>query len=311
MMSELLGYYLADNELTRKSLKKCQDIIKGVIPVWIEIKAEGSVLIKREVKQENELLKDYFSPDEISPLLQNYNLKNEESNKLLENRTVWGRMADKIIKFLQKNKLTSLNINIEGINSSKEKKLNQFIQFFSKKVKKHKIKLEVSIPAKIEDNNSNWGGAYNYKYLGKVADKLMIMAYDYHWSGGPPGAIAPFFWVRDVIDYSLMSCPPGKIYLGLPCYGYDWVVNCPGKKGRGLSYYQVMKIREKYSCQMDWDYESRSPFIKYSKNGQQHEVWFENGKSLKEKIKLVQTFELGGAVFWRLGLEDLSVWDKI
>ena len=309
-MAELLSYYITGRKMARKSLKESQGIIKRLLPVWLELKGEGTILEKVTVPEKKHV-KKYFTKENISPVVQNYKLSNAESNKLLGNSNIWEKVFEKIICFLQREKFPAININLEGIKANQKEQLNEFAKLAGERFTENQISLELSIPAKIEDNNSSWGGAYDYKKLGRYADKLMIMAYDYHWSGGPPGAISPFFWLRDVIDYSLMSCSPVKIYVGLPCYGYDWEVNNADKKAQGLSFHQVMKLKERYSSRVEWDQESQTPFFKYRKQGQAHEVWFENGKSLQKKIKLIENYELGGIVFWRLGLEDMALWEKI
>ena len=40
-------------------------------------------------------------------------------------------------------------------------------------------------------------------------------------------------------------------------------------------------------------------------------IWLEDEKSLEEKMKLVQQYELAGVAAWKLGFERADVWEII
>ena len=64
--------------------------------------------------------------------------------------------------------------------------------------------------------------AQDYAALGHSADRVVVMAYDWHWAFSAPGPIAPTWWVDDVLDYATSVVPPEKLALGVGLYGYDW-----------------------------------------------------------------------------------------
>ncbi len=76
---------------------------------------------------------------------------------------------------------------------------------------------------------------YDIGGIGQVADRVRIMAYDYHVKG--IGPIAPMPWVRSIVEYSTSVMPAGKLQIGVPTYGRAWtrltgssstlVGNCP------------------------------------------------------------------------------------
>ena len=45
-------------------------------------------------------------------------------------------------------------------------------------------------------------------------------------------------------------------------------------------------------------------------DGDQHEVWYENGRSATTKFYLGRRYYLGGIELWRMGGEDPSVTDR-
>jgi spore germination protein YaaH len=71
--------------------------------------------------------------------------------------------------------------------------------------------------------------AATIRRLGRAADQLFVMAYDYHRPGSTvPGSVAPIRGgqanvARDIARY-VAVLGPNRIILGLPYYGYSWPV---------------------------------------------------------------------------------------
>lgn len=73
----------------------------------------------------------------------------------------------------------------------------------------------------------------DYRALGKAANYVLLMTYEWGYKYGPPMAVAPINKVRQVLDYAVTEIPPQKIHLGIPNYGYDWALPfIKGKKCR-------------------------------------------------------------------------------
>lgn len=71
--------------------------------------------------------------------------------------------------------------------------------------------------------------AHDYGAVGSIADKVIIMTYEWGYTYGEPMAVAPIDKVRQVLDYAVMEMPPEKILMGMANYGYSWTL--PYKKG--------------------------------------------------------------------------------
>ncbi len=306
-MCEYIGYYISSNNSSYKSLKENNDKLSGVIAAFLEVDEEGNI-IENINNDDINLLTVLQKNLKIIPMVQNRGLKSEVSNKLLTNKDKWKYLVEELKRLLLKYKFKAVNFDLEGIKGKYKSIYTEFTLFVKKHLNRSGIELSLSIPAKTENHSdSSWTTAYDYQDLGIIADKTIIMAYDYHWPGGPPGPVAPFFWVRDVIDYAIMNIPVQKLYIGLPFYGYAWEVNGNSKRAHGLSYTQIMEIKEKHKCKIEWDQESRTPYIKLA----DREIWFENIASIMEKIKLINKYNLPGVAFWRLGLESPQIWNNL
>jgi len=72
-----------------------------------------------------------------------------------------------------------------------------------------------------------------YRQLGQILDHLVIMSYDFAWSGSAPGPVSPGFWMRDVYDWATSQVPAHKLMMGLPLYSYFWqIYDYPANLGR-------------------------------------------------------------------------------
>lgn len=60
-----------------------------------------------------------------------------------------------------------------------------------------------------------------------------------------------------------------------------------------------------------WNDETGTYYAEYTQDGVIHKIWVEDTKSLELKLKAVSEAKVGGVSFWKLGLEDTSVWNMI
>lgn len=77
---------------------------------------------------------------------------------------------------------------------------------------------------------------FDYGQLAKYADQLVVMAVDFHYSGGTPGPIAPLSNVVQVAKYvHSYGMPLNKLAIEEPNYSYDWEVNAKGGNATNAS----------------------------------------------------------------------------
>lgn len=119
---------------------------------------------------------------------------------------------------------------------------------------------------------------------------------------GPPMAVAPLNMVRRVVEYAVTEIPPEKIKLGIPNYGYDWPL--PYERGvtraRTIGNIEAVQIAIEHGVNIQFDETAQSPFFRYTEEGIEHEVWFEDVRSMRAKFGLIQEFGLVGAGYWQL-----------
>jgi len=82
-----------------------------------------------------------------------------------------------------------------------------------------------------------------YSDLNSYCDTAAIMSYGMAWAGSAPGPVSPRDWLEGIYDYAVTVIEPGKLFMGLPGYGWEWQIyttpHDDGKTYRGtsLTYY--------------------------------------------------------------------------
>lgn len=142
----------------------------------------------------------------------------------------------------------------------------------------------------------------DYKLLGAAADSVLLMTYEWGYTYGPPMAVAPINKVREVVEYAVTEIPTEKIDLGIPNYGYDWTLPFVQgtSKARTISNVEAVQIAIENDAVIQFDQTAMSPYFRYEKDGVQHEVWFEDVRSMKEKFQLITDYNLRGMGYWQI-----------
>ncbi len=144
----------------------------------------------------------------------------------------------------------------------------------------------------------------DYRALGEAADHVLLMTYEWGYTYGPPMAVAPINQVRRVVEYAVTQIPVEKIDLGIPNYGYDWPL--PYERGitmaRTIGNVEAVRIAVQQGAEIQFDELSMSPFFRYNDaiTGMEHEVWFEDVRSLQAKFDLIKEYELRGCGYWQI-----------
>jgi len=144
---------------------------------------------------------------------------------------------------------------------------------------------------------------HNYALLGRAADAVLLMTYEWGYTYGPPLPVAPLPNVRRVVEYALTEIPAEKILLGIPNYGYDWMLPFVQGESRAtsISNQYAVTLAADNGVEISYDSAAQAPFFRYRDDaGREHEVWFEDARSIRAKLSLISRYSLLGAGYWNL-----------
>ena len=152
---------------------------------------------------------------------------------------------------------------------------------------------------------------HDYAAVGAAVNGVLLMTYEWGYTYSPPMAVAPLPQVRAVVDYALTEIPAGKIFLGIPNYGYDWPL--PFQQGvtraRSISNREAIELAVRYGAEILYDETAQSPHFQYTdEQSTLHEVWFEDARSMDAKLRLIAEKGLLGGGFWNLMRPFSQTW---
>ncbi|MFS0669533.1 glycoside hydrolase family 18 protein [Peribacillus frigoritolerans] len=244
----------------------------------------------------------------VTPLATITNLTSEGfspvlAHQVLNNPIARKNLINNIFHLVSRKGYGGVNIDFERVRAEDRDLFTGFLRQLGERLSPAGYILTIAVPAKTSEDIP-WLKGYDYGGIGAVVNYMFIMAYDWHHSGSEPGAVAPITEVRRTIEFAIESVPRRKLIIGVPLYGYDWLVpHKPGTVASAISNQDAIKTAMKYQSPIQYSKEYKSPFFQYRDlAGKTHEVWFEDARSMSEKMVLVRKFGLQAIGAWQLTL---------
>lgn len=222
---------------------------------------------------------------------------------ILTDLEVQQHLLEQASQIMKEKKYFGIDIDFEYIYPSDRIHYNQFIEkattFFHEKGFIVTTALAPKISATQEGTLYE---AHDYAFHGKTVDHIILMTYEWGYTYGPPQAVAPINQVKQVLDYAITEIPSKKILMGIPNYGYDWTLPYQvGTAARSISHPEAMALAQEKKATIQFDEVAQSPFFYYQdENGVEHVVWFEDARSIRSKLELVDEYQLGGVSYWTI-----------
>ncbi|MCL5257557.1 MAG: glycosyl hydrolase family 18 protein [Chloroflexi bacterium] len=301
------GYAVTYDPTSEASLKANINKLDIVAPYFYHVSSEGTV----SGDSDNSMIDIARSHGvKIVPMIAN-TARYDDLHALLSNKTKVDSVINQLADLVVSKGYDGIHIDFEAVNSGDRGLLTQFMAKLHARFQPMGKLVTMAIAAKTHDATSGWAGGYDYADLSQYLDYGVIMAYDYTSSGSSqPGPVAPIDWVRSVASFAVSQMGANKVILGIPFYGYDWN-KAKGPPAKSMKYSDTMAVAQQYNGAIRYDAALQSATMTYVKDGEQHEVWFENQDSFNAKLQVAKDMGLAGFGTWRLGHEDSSVWEFV
>lgn len=225
------------------------------------------------------------------------------AHAVIADEEVKTKLIQNVMEYLDRRNYFGLNIDFEYVREEDRTLYTQFLLDFAAALRRVGYSFSIALAPKISQEQSGLlYTAHDYGAVGSIADKVIIMTYEWGYTYGEPMAVAPIDKVRQVLDYAVMEMPPEKILMGMANYGYSWTL--PYKKGtaaRPLSLSEIPQTAYSQYADIRFDDTAQSPFFRYYDSaGTEHIAWFEDPRSIEAKLKLVSEYGLGGVSYWNI-----------
>jgi spore germination protein YaaH len=158
----------------------------------------------------------------------------------------------------------------------------------------------IALPAREKTLNND---VYDYTRIAPWVDRILVMAYDEHWSTSEPGPVASMNWCRSVAAYSLQVVGPEKLIMGIPFYGRAWGNPSPS---RAYVFSSIERIKQENKVTEIYR-ENGVPTFTYE-IPVTVKVYYEDDYSLSTRFELYRGLGVKSIGFWRLGQENPAIW---
>ncbi|MEH7013692.1 glycoside hydrolase family 18 protein [Neobacillus niacini] len=242
---------------------------------------------------------------------ENDQFSDELGRILLNDIPIQDRFLNNIVATAKKYGFRDIHFDFEFLRPADREAYNQFLRKAKARFQREGWLMSTALAPKTSaTQKGKWYEGHDYRAHGQIADFVVIMTYEWGYSGGPAMAVSPIDQVRKVIEYAITEMPPNKIMMGQNLYGYDWTLPfIQGSVAKAVSPQQAIELAAKYKVQIQYDLKAQAPFFRYTaEDGKRHEVWFEDARSIQAKFNLIKELNIRGMSYWKLGLAFPQNW---
>ncbi|NLX63596.1 MAG: LysM peptidoglycan-binding domain-containing protein [Clostridiaceae bacterium] len=239
----------------------------------------------------------------ITNIGENGGFDSDLASTILGSTAIQDTLLDNIVRIMEEKNYSGLDIDFEYIYPSDREKYNNFLRRAAARLRPLGYSITTALAPKISaDQEGLLYEAHDYPVHGALADHVILMTYEWGYTYSQPRAVAPINEVRRVLNYAVTAIPREKIFMGIPNYGYNWTLPFEeGTAARTISNTGAVDLAYEVGAWISYDPIAQAPFFKYyDSNGRQHEVWFEDARSILAKLTLANEFRVGGISYWTI-----------
>ena len=258
---------------------------------------------------------------EVWALVSNLENPDVDTAAVLSHTSSRDNLTNNLISYAIQYNLDGINVDFEALSvDGVGNSYIQFIRELSLKCANNGIVLSVDnyVP-------SDYTRFYNRSEQALFADYVIVMAYDEHYSGSEEaGSVASIGYVTQGVEDTLKEVPANQLILGMPFYTRVWSetpASQPTDEADSAAYYdlssyatsmtEVSKLLKANGVEPVWLEDVGQNYAEYQNNGVTYKIWIEDASSLEKKLTVMDHYGLAGGAFWKLGMEDSSIWDTI
>lgn len=219
-----------------------------------------------------------------------------------------------------KNPYAGVTIDFEGLRTADRDNFTDFLRQLSEaldSLDSRSLSLYVCVQPALA--TGSYYDGYDYRAIGDLADKVILMAYDYdtHDLSGYEGTTyhqtacpAPI----DQVFYSLMAITDAdsgvqdrsKVVLGFSCKNVAWQIDESGKLVSGTPVYPsnetVSKRLQQSDTVLGWSEAYQHSYAIYTtEDGSRYFLWYQNADTLQKAMEAAALLDVSGVSVWRLG----------
>ena len=302
----VLAFHQISNAEANKGLQSLLTNATGVnilAPTWYAIKDnEGNLNSYSDVAY---VALSHSTGRKVFATLNNFDAGKIDLKSLLSSGTKRSKLIEALIQDMQGKGIDGINVDIELLPEKAARDYLEFMRELSIACRKNGLYLSVDCYVPF-----NYNAYYNIKELGTICDYVVIMCYDEHYAGSEEaGSVSSLSYVSRGIEETAAVMDKDRIIIALPFYTRVWITDQSGKlRSEALSIRAAAAWIQEKNVSLEWLSDIGQNYGSIQDGNEKKEIWMEDEKSMKEKMKLLQENGIQGVAAWKLGQEPEGFW---
>ena len=210
----------------------------------------------------------------LAPMDASGNFSSDSAHAMFNNPEVQTTLINNLVTAIKAKGYGGIDIDFEFILPDDKDAFLNFVKAVNSRLDQEGLVTFVALAPKTSGEQKGLlYEAHDYPTIGAVVDKVLLMTYEWGYTYGEPMATSPINNMRNVLKYGVTVIDPNKILMGTPNYAYDWP----------LPFVQGKTAAESIGNQEA-----------------DHVVWFDDVRSMNQKLRLIPEFKLSGSGVWQI-----------
>ncbi len=240
-------------------------------------------------------------------------LSREQVSAFLNNPSARKASIDKIVSLADTYGFEGINVDFEYMFESDKDAFTNYMQELADALREKGLTLSIDV-THYDPTSPSWSLPYDRTALGKLADYIVLMAYDEYGAGSSvPGPVASLPWTESIVKLTLKEVPPEKLILGIPLYTRIWQLDSTGKvvKSTAVGFASQEKAVTENKPAITFDEKNGLNLAQWSDNSGSYKLWLEDDYSIARRIFLAQSLGLAGVASWSSVFAAPDTWTLI
>jgi len=301
-----LAFYANGDPYSYTSLEQHAAQITHVCPEWMAMTTgAGDIQIDADIRLPKLAANKGFA---LMPLLTNLvgdTWQPEAVENLAHASTKrQDQFIQKVLTILNEAKAAGVVIDWEQIDPAYKKDITAFLDRFTDALHYDDKQLWLCVqPGQDLDY-------IDFDALSDNVDRYVAMLFDETSDIDQPGPLGSRRWFEGWLSVLLDGADRNQWIIALGNYGYDWTSG--GKKAELISFPEAMS-RASYAeiAKTTIKAPHYNPYFYYEDADKDHSVWFLDVVTFLNQLRRVREAKAGGFAVYRLGTEDVAIWDAL
>ena len=214
------------------------------------------------------------------------------------------------------NPYSGVTIDFEGLRASDKQNFDAFLTELSVKV--HDLDKTLYVCVSPVLSTGGYYDGYNYSRIAAVADKVILMAYDYepkslagyegteYYKTAAQAPLDQIYWSLRTMVEQVGEAQASKIVLGFSCENVAWKIDGSGKLLDADPVYPtndtVWKRLQQPDTVTGWSDTYQMSYATYTtEDGSRYFLWYQSSDSVQAAANMASLLGVTGVSIWRIG----------